>query len=128
MTFEITLNEDALEVLARKAEDESGSTEADSLRATLGDMVNDWLIKQAKAFARQRLNNLKKQIHSNINRGIRGYDSLEQSYNTLGLGPDVQTFGGIREVYEKIWLSTGHILPESKIRTQIEFVKAGGAA
>jgi hypothetical protein len=128
MTFEITLNEDALEVLERKAKDESGSIEPESLRATLSDMVNDWLVKQAKTFARQRLNNLKKQIHSNINRGIRSYESLEQSYNTLGLGPDVQTFGGIREVYDKIWLSTGHILPENKIRTKIEFVKTGGAA
>jgi hypothetical protein len=108
----ITLTDAALDVInAAIADDDSVSV--DSFVETLIEKV----LEQRKVqFARSRLNAGKKHICINIKRENKGYESLEQAYISLGLSNDVETFGGIRKVYDEIYVKSGFALAPSQIR------------
>jgi hypothetical protein len=80
------------------------------------ELVWKTLDQKRVAFARSRLNAGKKFIALNVKRENRGYESLEQAYITLGLSNDVETFGGIRKVYDEIYVKSGINLAPSQIR------------
>lgn len=112
MKISITLNEVSQQVVkAAIADDDSITTES-----FVEELVEKVLEQRKVQFARSRLNAGKKFIAVNIKRENKGYESLEQAYITLGLSNDVDTFGGIRKVYDEIYVKSGFNLAPSQIR------------
>jgi len=112
MKISITLNEVSQQVVkAAIADDDSITTEF-----FVEELVEKVLEQRKVQFARSRLNAGKKFIAVNIKRENKGYESLEQAYITLGLSNDVDTFGGIRKVYDEIYVKSGFNLAPSQIR------------
>ena len=112
MKINITLSEDAVRVVdAAIADDDSVTHES-----FVEELVEKVLEQRKVQFARSRLNAGKKFIATNIKRENRGYESLEQAYITLGLSNDVETFGGIRKVYDEIYFKSGIMLQAFQIR------------
>lgn len=88
----------------------------DTVDVFLSDYVEKAMKAQKKAMARQRLNQGKKQIAHHIKIGI--FPNLETAYNKLALSESVAIFGGIRKVYEEIYLKAGEFLPKDKIAVE----------
>lgn len=112
MQITIELNDDSVNVVDACISDDDSLTH----ESFVTELVNKVLDQRKVQFARSRLNAGKKFIAVNVNRGNKGYESLEQAYLTLGLSPDVDTFGGIRKVYDEIYVKSGVRLEQSKIR------------
>lgn len=108
MKIEIVVSQETLDVITLATKDSGEST---------GEFVSSFVAKamaqQKKAMARQRLNQGKKQIAHHIKIGI--FPNLETAYNKLALSESVAIFGGIRKVYEEIYLKAGEFLPKDKI-------------
>lgn len=112
MKVTITLDEESLAVVnAAIADDDSITVES-----FVEELTKKVLDQRKVQFARSRLNAGKKHICINIKRGNKGYESLEQAYISLGLSNDVDTFGGIRKVYDEIYVKSGFALAPSQIR------------
>jgi hypothetical protein len=111
MKITITLSEESMEVVNAAIADNDQDA-----NAFVEELVEKVLDQRKVQFARSRLNAGKKFIATNIKRGNKGYESLEQAYITLGLSNDVDTFGGIRKVYEEIYVKSGIALEASAIR------------
>lgn len=108
----VVLNDDSVAVVAAAIADDDSITP----EAFVEELVNKVLEQRKVQFARSRLNAGKKFIAANIKRENRGYESLEQAYITLGLSGDVDTFGGVRKVYDEIYVKSGIALAPSQIR------------
>lgn len=80
------------------------------------EFVEKALDQKRVAFARQRLNIGKKLIAQLIAKNVKGYESLEQAYITQGMSNDVDTYGGIRKVFEDIYQKSGVHVDAVKIR------------
>ena len=84
--------------------------------AFVEELVEKILEQRKVQFARSRLNAGKKQIAICINRNVKGYESLEQAYITMGMSNDVDTFGGIRKVYDEIYVKSGVRIDQTRVR------------
>lgn len=109
MKIELVLTEDSHAIAVQAAEDEN-------LQTWLSVQVNKMLEQKKLQFARQRLNLHKKTIVMMIQKNAKGFESLEQAYTSLGLAESVHVFGGIRKVYDEIYVKTGNPIAPSKIR------------
>jgi hypothetical protein len=119
-TFEITLVEDTTQVAEQAAADIN-----EPITHFLSWEMNKMLRQKKVQYARQRLNLHKRTICMMIQKNAKGFDSLEQAYISLGLSESVTVFGGIRKVYDEIYVKTGNPLPPSKIRINgLEVVNA----
>lgn len=111
MDIKISLTEENMATL------DLALTESDkSVHEFISDLLNKTLEQKKLQFARQRLNLHKKTICMMISKNAKGFESLEQAYVSLGLSDSVHVFGGIRKVYDEIYVKTGNPLPQSKIR------------
>jgi hypothetical protein len=81
------------------------------------EAFNKLLKSQEKPAARSRLNTFKNTAHQMILSGAVA--NLERFYNNVGLSKEVSVFGGIAEVYQKIYFGQGKPLPAGKIREEI---------
>lgn len=116
--FHIHLSPESVEIATQAAEGET-------LETWLSEQVNKMLEQKKVQYARSRLNLHKKTICPMIQKNVKGFESLEQAYISLGLSESVQVFGGIRKVYDEIYVKTGNPLPPSKIRVgSLEVVNA----
>lgn len=109
---QITLDVDSLVVISAAIADDDSIT----VESFVEELVKKTLEQKRVAFARSRLNAGKRFITVNVKRGNKGYESLEQAYITLGLSNDVDTFDGIRKVYDEIYVKSGFQLAPSQIR------------
>jgi hypothetical protein len=86
------------------------------------ETFNKYLKAQEKPAARSRINTFKKTAHNMISVGA--VPNLERFYNSVGLSKEVAVFGGISEVYSKIFFGQGLPLPPSKVREEMVVVPA----
>jgi hypothetical protein len=86
------------------------------------ETLNKYLKAQEKPAARSRLNTFKKTAHNMISVGA--VSNLERFYNSVGLSKEVAVFGGIGEVYAKIFFGQGLPLPLSKVREEMVVITA----
>ena len=82
----------------------------------LSTEVNKMLQQKRVQFAKQRLNLHKKTVAMLVSKQMPGYKSLEEAYTSLGLSESVATFGGIRKVYEQIYIASGVHVNQQHIR------------
>jgi hypothetical protein len=109
--IEIDLNPEAFAIAEQAA-----SNTGDTIKMWLSVEVSKMLTQKKVAFARQRLNLHKKTVAMLVSKKMPGYETLEQAYISLGLSDSVATFGGIRKVYEEIYVKTGVNIPQTQIR------------
>jgi len=107
----VSLTDDAMRTLKLATEDQS-VTQVEFIQA----LLEKTLEQKAVAYARSRLNLHKKTVVQMIQKNAKGFESLEAAYIYLGLSESVEIFGGIRKVYDEIYVKTGNPLPPSKIR------------
>ena len=88
----------------------------DSVESFVEQLLEKTCDQKRIAFARQRLNIGKKLIAQLITKKVKGYESLEGAYQNQGMSKDVETYGGIKKVYEDIYLKAGIFVEASKIR------------
>lgn len=109
--IEVILTDDA-RVVAEQAASNTGET----LGSFISNEVNKLMMQKKIAYARQRLNLHKKTVAMLVAKKMPGYETLEQAYTSLGLSESVAVFGGIRKVYEEIYVKTGVHIPQQQIR------------
>jgi hypothetical protein len=80
------------------------------------DLVNKTCVQKKVAFARQRLNIGKKLIAQLVAKKVKGYESLEGAYQNQGMSADVETYGGIRKVFEDLYQKSGLHIDATRIR------------
>lgn len=104
----------------------SGDTEA-VVKAAIADngqdavefvmeLVNKTCEQKKVAFARQRLNIGKKLIAQLIAKKVKGYETLEGAYQNQGMSADIETYGGIRKVFEDLYQKSGLHVDATRIR------------
>lgn len=111
MKIEIVVSQETLDVITLATKDSGENTSE-----FVSSFVAKAMAQQKRAMARQRLNQGKKQIAHHIKIGI--FPNLETAYNKLALSESVAIFGGIRKVYEEIYLKAGEFLPKDKIAVE----------
>ena len=112
MKVTITLSEESISVINQAIADDDSVTH----ESFVEELVEKVIEQRKVQFARSRLNRGKQIIHKYITQKIKGYESLEQAYINCGLSNDVDTFGGIRKVYDEIYVKSGLPLHPSLVR------------
>lgn len=117
--IECNMSEQIVVVLtedARVVAEQAASNTGDTLSSFISNEMNKLMIQKKVQFARQRLNLHKKTVAMLVAKKMPGYETLEQAYISLGLSESVATFGGVRKVYEEIYVKTGVHIPQAQIR------------
>jgi hypothetical protein len=111
MQITFTLSDDAASVVSAAISDTDQQASE-----FVQELIEKTLEQKRVAFARSRLNVGKKLIAQLIAKNVKGYENLEQAYITQGMSNDVETFGGIRKVFEEIYQKSGTHIDATKIR------------
>lgn len=109
--YSVVLTEES-QIIAEEAAKQTDQPIAEFLSQELNKLLQQKRVQ----FAKQRLNLHKKTVAMLVSKQMPGYKSLEEAYTSLGLSDSVATFGGIRKVYEQIYMASGVHIAQQHIR------------